>query len=489
MAQTTIANPQRFTPAYNPVKYIIDSTNKNLDGFKYVFDVYNGATRIGRFKVLPTYGTGYGELDLSRFLSSYVSWNFEPSVTLDFDATNCYYQYQVKTGEEYLASFSYTSALTNSGGIVRVNVTNTFTIGDQINIAQADGGTANPLVEGLHVVVNASATWFEINIPWSSVTNANIDGVATYADNRKVITYDVITFTSSNVFNGALTWENFPIWDQNEYNPNDPTKYWLTNQPLTEFYNTVAQDLWLNIRGRNGKKVVFENSNGDIFSKLIVTNSTIQQVAVGPNNHGPLTPAVGTLPLIKDDTTYYEFWYDDAGQKSRKYRVNIDRRTQISEYDIVFLDRLGSMSSFAFQLKAIERGEITREEFNQDVTGYVKGTQWSYDYQEFGNRTLNFNLTKSIELNTNWLTQEMSDYFEELITSPQCFLKVVQYVTTEDGELLLDEDGCLVHIAESTMYVPCIVTTNSFEVYKERNKHLIKQSIVIKLANNNAING
>jgi hypothetical protein len=65
----------------------------------------------------------------------------------------------------------------------------------------------------------------------------------------------------------------------------------------------------------------------------------------------------------------------------------------------------------------------------------------------------------------------------------------VQYVTTEDGVPILDEDGCLVLIAESTMYVPVIVATNSYEVFNQRNKNLMKQTIVVKLANNDAING
>lgn len=490
MAQTTIARPQIFTPAYNPVKYIIDSTNKNNTGFKYIFDIYNGATLIGRFKTLPTFGTGYGEQDFSKFLSSYVSWDFDPNVTLDHNAVNSYYQYQIKTGEEFLAEFTYTSALTNSGGFVRVNVTNTFAIGDQINIVQADGGTANPLVQGLHSVTNASGAWFEIGVSWSSVTNANIDGVVTYADNRKVTTYDVQTLTASNVFNGARRWTEFVYWNAEEYNLNDPTKYWLTNQPLTNFSCTIAQDLWLNARARVGKKVVFQNSNGDLFSKTIVTNATIQQIAVGPNNHGPLTPAgLSTLPLVKDDTTYYDFWYDDNGQKSRKYRVDIDRRVQISEYDVVFLDRMGSYSSFAFQLKSYERGEVSREEYNKYVQGSIRSGEWGYNYEEFGYSTINLNAVKTLELNSNWMSQDMATYFEELVTSPQCFLKVVQYVTTEDGLPILDEDGCLVHIAESTMYVPIIVTTNNYEVFKQRNKNLIKQTINVKLANNDAING
>jgi hypothetical protein len=477
MAQTIIAQPQSFTPAYNPVKFLIDSTNKNLDGFKYIYDVYNGATLIGRFKILPTFGTGYGELDLSKFLSSYVSWDFQPSVTTDYDAANSYYNFQVKTGEEYLAQFNYTSALTNSGGFVRVNVTNTFAIGDQINITQADGGVANPLVEGLHSVTNASGSWFEIGVSWSSVTNANIDGSVVYADNRKVVTYDVTTFSAKNVFNGARSFVQFTTYDQNTYNPNDPTKLWLTNQPQTEFSCTLGQDLWLNIRGRIGKKIVFENSNGDLFSKLLTNNTAIEGVAVGPNNAGTLTIAVGTLPLVKPDTTYYEFWYDDGGQKSVKYRVNIDRRESITEHDLVFLDRMGSMSSFSFQLRAIERGEVQRDEYNQDVKGFVSGGQWNYNTTEFGNSTFNLNNVKTYELNTNWLSDEMSVYFEELITSPQVFMKSVEY-SCPDGVLVT-----------SGPYVPVIVTNNSYEVFRQRNKNLIKYTLVVKLANNDAING
>lgn len=489
MAQTIIANPQAFTPAYNPIKYIVDSTNKNLTGFRYIYQVYNGATLLGSFKVVPTYGTGYGELDLSKFLSSYVKWDFDPTITQDLDAVNSFYNYDVKVGEEYLYEISYTSSLTNSGTITRVNVSNVFAVGDQVNITQADSGTANPLLEGLHSVVASSSTWFDVNVPFSSITDATINGVVNYADNRKVVTYDITEFTNKKVFNGAITWVDFVVYNESDYTLNGVTKQWLTNQPKTNFNCTLGQDLWLNARARVGKKIVFQNSDGDTYYKNVVNNDSIVQVGVGCNNYGVLTPSTGVLPMIKPDTTYYDFWYYDSGQDSVKYRVNIDRRVQINEYVISFLDRKGSFSSFAFQLKSYERGEVTRDEFNKDVQGFVSGGEWGYNYQEFGFNTFNINVTKTLELNTNWMTQEMSDYFQELTTSPQTFLKLVQYVTTEDGELLLDEDGCPYHSAESTAYVPCIVQTNSFEVYKQRNKNLIKQSIVVKLANNDNVNG
>jgi hypothetical protein len=283
MAQTTIAQPQSFTPAYNPIKFLIDSTNKNLTGFKYIFDVYDGSIRIGRFKALPRIQDGLGELDLSRFLNSYVLFDFEPSVNTDYPAINCFFDYTLEVGEEYLAEFTYTSALTNSGGNVRINVTNTFLVGDQVNILQADGGTANPLVEGLHSVTASSSTWFEIGVAWSSVTDANIDGSVTYADNRKIVDYGLTTL-AGQVFNGAFKWVDFPNYDATDYTLNANTKLWLTNQPNTEYYATLAQDIWLNAKAKPSKKIVFTNSQGETFYKTTTNISSILGIAVGPNN-------------------------------------------------------------------------------------------------------------------------------------------------------------------------------------------------------------
>jgi hypothetical protein len=490
MAQTIIAQPQAFTPAYNPIKYIVDSTNKNLTGFRYIYRVYNGATLLGTFKVVPTYGTGYGEIDLSKFLSSYVSWDFDPTTTQDITAPNSYKNYWLNIGEEYLYELDYTSALTSSGTNTRINVSNIFAVGDQINITQDDSGTANPLLEGLHTIIAVSGTWIDVSVPFSSITNVNINGTINYADNRKVINYDITTIETKKVFNGARTWVEFKTYNQNDYRIDGVTKQWLTNQPKTDFQCTLGQDLFLNVRATDSQKIVFQNSDGDLYTKPVVSHDSIVQVAVGCNNYGVVTPGTGLLPMIKPDTEYYDFWIEEAStQISQKYRVNIDRRVQINEYVIAFLDRMGSFSSFAFQLKSYERGEVTRDEFNKDVQGYVSGGEWGYNYEEFGFNTFNINVTKTLELNTNWMTQNMSDYFQELITSPQTFLKLVQYVTTEEGVPLLDENGCPYHSAESTAYVPCIVQTNSFEVFQQRNKNLIKQSIVVKLANNDNVNG
>ena len=76
----TIAVPYSFSPAFNQLRFIYDSTNKNKDGFKYIFTLYNATTsaKIGEFKVLPDFPNGYGNIDLSRILQSYVTNDFNP---------------------------------------------------------------------------------------------------------------------------------------------------------------------------------------------------------------------------------------------------------------------------------------------------------------------------------------------------------------------------------------------------------------------------
>ena len=499
MAMTIIAEPQDFTPAYNECKFIVDSTNKNLDGFRYIFEVFESGTanRIGYYKALPTYGTGYGEQDLSKLLSNMVSYDFNPTITTFYDAANSYYKYDVKIGEEYIFTLSYTASLSDDSGNVEITPTaaHPFAVGDQLNITQADLGVANPGVEGLHTVIAINGTTsFTINALWSEVTDATINGSIKYADNRKDINLNEISTLDKVVFNGALSWLDFPYYDANDYRLNGVTKQWLTDQPFT-FTCTLGQDLWLNLRddgAQTNERVYFTNDDGAVFYKSIAGSQTIKGVAVGPNNYGTLTLVSGSGPLVKQDTKWYDITYYDGAipaAQSVTYRINIDTRVLISESHILFLDRMGSWSSFAFQLKSYEKGTIKRDTYNKDVPGYVTSSQWKYKSYEQGQVNFNTQVVKTYDLNTNWMSEAESDYFQQLLTSPQTYVKNVVYRITTDLLNLYDESGCIIHVPESTEYVSCNVLNTSFDVYKERNKHLIKQSIQVRLSNNDIING
>ena len=482
MATTIIAQPQDFTPAYNECKFIVDSTNVNNDGFRYIFEVFEAgtATRIGYYKALPTYGTGYGEQDLSKLLSNMVTFDFDPTITTFYDAANSYYNYDVKVGEEYIYELNYTASLVDNGGSVRITATHAFQVGDQINITQVDGGVANPSVEGLHTVIAITGTTnFTINALWADVTDATINGTVKYADNRKTITLNIVSTLDKHIFNGVQPWLDMPNWDETDYELDGITKSWLTNQPKT-FNCTPSQDLWLNLRGDGvgiNKRVYFENDNGDLFYKDIAGGDYIKGVAVGPNNFGSLTVVSGTAPLIKNDTKIYQVWYSDGAfnpVQSLAYEITIDRRPVITQYNILFLDRMGSWSSFAFQLKTYEKLNIKRETYNKDVPGYVTGSQWKYKSYEQGSVNYNTQVSKTIDLNTNWMTEAQAYYFQELVTSPQTYIAPVTFVSCE---YVLGE------------YISCNVMNNSFDIDTVRNKHLIRQQLQVRLSNNDMING
>ena len=483
MATTFIAQPQDFTPAYNECKFIVDSTNVNIAGFRYIFEVFEAgtATRIGYYKALPTYGTGYGEQDLSKLLSNMVSFDFNPTVTTFYDAANSSYNYDVKIGEEYIFSLQYSLSLTNNGGNVRITDTHSFQVGDQINIVQGVGGAAaNPGVEGLHTVIAITGTTdFTINALWADVTDATISGLINYADNRKTVNLDIIHSDDKYVFNGVQPWLEMPNWDETDYELDGVTKEWLTNQPQT-FTCTPSQDLWLNIKDPNintNPRITFISDDGSVFRKTLTGADYIKGLAVGPNNFGSLTLVSGTAPLIKSTTQSYEMYYSDGvfhTQKSLSYEIKIDRRPVITQYNILFLDRMGSWSSFAFQLKTYEKLAIKRETYNKDVPGFVSGAEWQYKSYEQGTVNFNTQVSKTIDLNTNWMTEAQAYYFQELVTSPQTYIAPVTFVNCE---YVLGE------------YISCNVMNNSFDIDTVRNKHLIRQQLQVRLSNNDIING
>lgn len=485
MAIINIARAQPLMPAYNPIKFIYDSSNNNLQGFKYIFDIYESGTanKIAEYRVMPTYSTGYGEVDLSKLLQAQVSYDLNLTNTTVYNAVNSHYKYDVKVGEEYLTTTNYINNLTNNAGNVQINVVNTFVAGDQINITQADFGVANPNLEGLFTVLSVGVGFLVVSSPFAAVTNITINGAITYADGRKTVTRNIILALNNFVFNGAIRWVEWPAYDYNDFMLNGFQDRFLTNLPPSDFYATLSQDLWLNAVANGSPTppdtLFFQTSDGDTFEKNVTAVDHVSGISMGPNNYGVLSVVLGVLPMIKPTTEWYTVRYErNTFPSSKQYKVNLDRRVRTVEHSILFLDRMGSWGSFAFTGRAYTTGNVTREQFNKDIPGYVETVgidRWLYETTETGMTNTYISTDTTIALNTDWMNETMAMYFTELISSPNTYLKLSNYDADCDAP-------------ESAEYVSCTIVTSTFEEFKQRNKNLIKQSIVVKLANNNIVN-
>jgi hypothetical protein len=470
MSTTIIAQPQQLMPAYNPIKYIIDNTNKNEPGFRYIFTIYSAtashipANVVAQYKVLPEFGTGYGEQDISKLMQSLVTFDESGiSGSVPYNVSESWYQYDVDLGFEFVDNEFYSAALADLSGNVQITInSHPFIVGDQIIISQQSTGPAdNPALEGLHTVLSVTANNFTVNVLFSTITNINANGDITYADNRKTITLDDELVIDKEVFNGAFNlfinnYDNTPF-NSVAYLGTSGTLL-MTSNPYPQSFapsTFVSALFYYNLRVYGGANYEVEWYDMD--------NNLLDNTTFNPANDGIYAVFVGPTALVAVD--YYVLIYNDAGFSAEPYYFTYDNRCAINEQQLIYLDRMGSWQSFAFQLKTYEKGQITREQYNQHIDGQVVSTEWVGVLLQKGFRTYNTNVTKTFELNTNYMDQTDANRFQELLTSPQ-----VYYYSSDN-------------------FCACIIENNSFEVFRQRNKNLIKQSVTIRLAQQDPVNG
>jgi hypothetical protein len=471
-----IAQPEQLMPAYNPIKYIINNTNKNEPGFRYIFTIYPAAGShipanvVAQYKVLPTYSTGYGEQDISLLMQSLVTYN-ETGIMYGapYDISESWYQYDVDLGYEYIYNVDYFSTLQNNGGNVRIILTGTpnlFVAGDQVIIAQAGTGpTGNPALEGLHTVISATASTFTVNVLWSTIGESTANGNVAYADQRKTVVLNDALITNKEVFNGAynnyLNTYNEPIaFPSASYlGLINPAGYLMTSNLPTNG-PTYAPSAFLNAQFYYNLRV-YSIYNYEV-EWYDMDGNFLDNASFSPASDGIYAVFVGPTAAVTQD--YYVYIYSN-GPTNNVYYFKYDNRCTINDQQLVYLDRMGSWQAFAFQLRTYEKGQITREQYNQHIDGQVVNSQWVGENLQKGSRTYNTNVTKTFDLNTNWMGEYDAKRFQELLTSPQ------------------------VYYFSDTYSCACVIDSSSFEVFSQKNKKLIKQSVTIKLAQQDPING
>jgi hypothetical protein len=219
--------------------------------------------------------------------------------------------------------------------------------------------------------------------------------------------------------------------------------------------------------GSNDQYLIMCRVYSGVTYSIAYYNTENDFLVGGPYTHNPADGLYNFL-VNWNNLILNDFYVEITGDNGSRFRYyfQLDTRCVIN-YDILnYLDRMGSWQNFAFQLRTYEKGQITREMYNQHIDGFVASSQWAYSSEAMGNKTYNTNVSNTLDLNTNWMDQYNADRFQELLTSPQVFY--------------IDNDG---------NSHACTVEATGFENFRQKNKNLIKQSVTIKLALNTPING
>lgn len=474
MAITTFNIPSNLAPAYNPFNIVLESDNVNEPSFRYVVELKNaldGDSLITRLNLVPRATDSIGYTDISKIVQNLVSYQI-PSGNFDDGNLGSYAKVKIEVGEMYAVSYNYTDIQQNGLYVELIGSgATTYVPGDQINIAQSDGGVAMPNMEGLFTVVSVSGNDVTISRLWVDITYSAVGGDVTYADNRKTeflnLDNELVEF-----INASFNFKDFQSYDENDWIVNistdeniftDSNKYGrLTVKPDQDFFATVYN----NLTGNYKVSIRAQNTSGNMNYEYAVTNANpCQQVRIMGDFGTITTIGLATLPVIKSDTEVIRIQIAQGLDKcSQDYFFNIDHSCEINDTQIMFLDRKGGWGSFAFGLKDKQTIKAKKNIYQKEL-GTVDNTGFSYELNDTGFETYYANIEEEWELNTNWMSEENSLYFEQLVSSPKAFIKI---------------DG---------VYYAINILTEQTERERFKNKHLIRKTITIKFSNPEYING
>lgn len=366
MAITINKQPTGTITAYNDMIYIAGSNKTAEDNFSFIGDVYIDGVKVERMKVPPHPTLGVGVFNPSRIAESYVSKDFDLTLTNIGRCANSINLITMKFGEEY--------GLTSSGTTVYADLTTSFT-----------------------------AVYFNGVLDWEAFVD-----------------YDSLSFESGNSSKRFLT--NCPnnkkvLTNNNEY-------LYAINSTSGDiyYYEVITQDSSLNPLG------VYRIYNG--YQAITYTADRMVRCPAGWNLNdiaaGDITISVGTLPIMTSSVYAYTIkcikFNGSATTETRTYYTdaNCDR---FDHYKIHFLNKLGGYDSYTFTKKNRITSNIKRNEYKKNLGELTSTTTYEHSKSQRAITQFDTVIEDSITVKSDYLSSGDIAWLEELVTSPDVYLE------------------------------------------------------------------
>ena len=368
--------PEQYRTVYNPIEYVASSTAIANNRFKYLFDVYDGATRIARLKV-PADPNGFGRADIHGICESYLKTDLGTINTtttgIGFtDNANSYKEFTVKIGEEY----DVTGVLTQfPDQVVKDIITFNGSLpnyrGNTVNFYDWQGTNyfENYTVNG------TSRRW---------LTNSPLGSNANNSDNQIVQLSDE-------------GWLYF-LYDH-------------SSNPVTG----VEYDLY--------------DASGTLLNTYRISNSLTTNMLKVPsapntiNNINPTEFAVAPVqPIITNETSYSIVLKNGGAVVSEKFWFNIDTECRYETRRIEFLNSLGGFDNFNFTKVSRRSEEIERKFYKQNADNLDSGGTITYSLADRQKVQYYTKSKPKMKLTSNWVDVPTFNWLLEMLESPEIYL-------------------------------------------------------------------
>ena len=378
---------------YNPIEYVLeetDGTKLAYKGFRYLVDVYDGATLLGRLKI-PLDPNNYGRADVHGVCESYLTSNIGTigSTTAFTDNAESWKTFKFKFGEEY---FNGTAWVTDAG--------------------------MNYIAHGVEDNTEEEVIIFNGSLPNYRGTTVN------FYDWQPANYYQ--TYTVNAV--GIKCLSNAPLGGFNaQYFANeDTTKVELTDEGWLYFLYDDASNVADRIK-------VTRYTGGAI---PITSDVDIMMVGTVTGKHLRIPSAPASLNTVQASTVtasynaYSISLYNGVTQVSESRRFNIASDCRYETRRIEFLNSLGGFDFFNFTKISRRNEKIERKFFkmNQDNLDTTDG---SIDYSIRDREKVQYYTISrpSMKLTSDWVSVDIYNYLLEMMSSPEVYLHEVNNVT------------------------------------------------------------
>jgi hypothetical protein len=225
-----------------------------------------------------------------------------------------------------------------------------------------------------------------------------------------------------------------------------------------------------------GSLITLDNNflTGGHFANGDQAKNKVVFVGVGTGN---IAGAGNTVPTNWD---YYEVYAkDDALQtvSNTYYFYNQCDGMGFEKFRVTWLNRLGTWDYFNFTKKNVRKVNSKRETYQQLKGTWNETTYKKYGYQG-GQKTFSTNSKEVITLQSDFVTEEVSAWLEELFTSPDVF--VLQERST-------DKAAGLVNNILNKYVQPCVVKSSSYTKKTTANDKLKQYTLEIEMSHNKRI--
>ena len=365
---TIINSPGLYDPIYNPIWYKVQSSNSSNQLFKYIYDFSVDGNIVFRSTNAPA-PDGYGYIDVSRVIESYVTndlsssftENGSPSVGLD----NNYIEFKLVFGEQYYNG----STLTYSG--------------------LTTGTTIYPFAAALEYKDVPSYDWNDYNMSGSTD-----DLFLTHMPRTSYVTAtqrQYLTFLRNAILTAVTG--SFKVIT---YTSADITKY--------EYYINI------------------NNNSLDNGGRML-------RIPTGWYGWGQIDEMYVSGPDASSWSGRYSTdivkWTiclcDENGNNTSEIFTYIlkDDKCRYTPKEIYFKNRLGAVETFVFQLVSSKKQSSSKSNY-QNNNPY---NQIGYSNSDRVSTNLSITSKETFTALSDWITEEESEWLKELFTSNLVWIK------------------------------------------------------------------